>query len=69
MKFSCIIIHWACVRLVCLVMPFIFPTFLERGRGINLLSVLYVEKLKPRETTETHSCRKRASKGPKAGPV
>ena len=42
-------------------MPFIFPSFLERSRGIDLLSILYVGKLRLKETRETHSCGERAS--------
>lgn len=67
MKFSRITIHWACVRLVCLVMPFIFLTFLERARGINRLSVLYVEKLRPREAQRLTAVGKEPVKATKLG--
>ena len=66
MKYSCIIFHWACTKLVWLIMPFIFPTFLERSRGIDLLSILCVGKLRPKETTETHNWGERARKGSKS---
>lgn len=35
--------------MVWLIMPFIFPTFLERSRGIDLLSILCVGKLRLKE--------------------
>lgn len=63
MKFSCIIFHQAYARLVRITMPFIFSTFLERHRRINLLSILCVGKLRPREATETHHSGEKAKQG------
>lgn len=47
----------------------IFPAFLEKTGGINLLSTLYVGKARLRGATEARNVGERARKGSAAGPV